>query len=179
MEAKKIYSLIIFFYLCFLLALPGFISKDFFKSELKIIDKTSENDYETRDLNKITRIVIHHSSGPETQDIDDLINKQCENRKWPGCGYHYIIAFDGTIYQTNKLNKIVNGVRNFNTPSIHICMVGNFSQIEPSKAQYYSLRLLTRQLRKEVTTIEIINLHKDKNRTHCPGKNFNSKMIWQ
>lgn len=73
---------------------------------------------------KIKYIVLHCTAGPQTQTIAAIQAYWRNNLGWKSPGYHIIIQPDGTPVQLLTLDKISNGVANYNTPSIHISYIG-------------------------------------------------------
>lgn len=73
---------------------------------------------------KIKYIVLHCTAGPQNQTIEAIQRYWKNNLGWKSPGYHVIIKPDGTPVQLLTLDKISNGVANYNTPSIHISYIG-------------------------------------------------------
>ncbi|WP_188859862.1 N-acetylmuramoyl-L-alanine amidase, partial [Oceanobacillus indicireducens] len=80
----------------------------------------------TRSLSQIKYIVRHHSATP-TGDFDSFWKYWHGTKGWGTGGYHEIILRDGTVQLCYDPNEITNGVGNYNTPTYHICLVGNGS----------------------------------------------------
>lgn len=80
----------------------------------------------TRSLSQIKYIVRHHSATP-TGDFDTFWKHWHGTKGWGTGGYHEIILRDGTVQLCYDPNEITNGVGNYNTPTYHICLVGNGS----------------------------------------------------
>src|SRR5690625_1204816 len=80
----------------------------------------------TRSLSQIKYIVRHHSATP-TGDFDSVWKYWHGTKGWGTGGYHEIILRDGTVQLCYDPNEITNGVGNYNTPTYHICLVGNGS----------------------------------------------------
>ncbi len=80
----------------------------------------------TRNLSQIKYIVRHHSA-TTTGDFDSFWRFWHGTRGWGTGGYHEIILRDGTVQICYDPTEITNGVGNYNTPTYHICLVGNGS----------------------------------------------------
>lgn len=80
----------------------------------------------TRKLSQIKYIVRHHSA-TTTGNFDSFWNHWHGTLGWGTGGYHEIILRDGTVQLCYNPNEITNGVGNYNTPTYHICLVGNGS----------------------------------------------------
>lgn len=126
--------------------------------------------YNTRKLSQIQRIVIHHSATVQTEVSREAtirhitaIAKGHVQNGWPGIGYHYVIGPGGLIYRTNRLDTISYHVYNNNTPTVGICMLGDFTKGDPTDNQLASARALVKHLGWPVVP------HKSLNQTACPG----------
>lgn len=79
----------------------------------------------------IKYIVIHCTAGhtPAEKVQDYFLRPKYEDgRGWNTGGYHIIIDKDGTIKQMYPFEQITNGVRGFNSESIHISYVGGVEE---------------------------------------------------
>ncbi len=73
-------------------------------------------------MRKIDHIVIHCTAGyGNRQDIERFWR---ETLKWRVPGYHFLIEQNGTVHQLSALENVTNGVRGFNSSSIHISYIG-------------------------------------------------------
>lgn len=131
--------------------------------------------YKTRTLSQIKRVVIHHSLTLSTapgSNAQAYAKYHVENRGWPGIGYHFVIDPDGTINETNKLTTVCYHVVNNNTPSVGICLSGNFDVEKPKQAQIIALVGLIRMINREVGRKLEITEHNDFQNKSCPGANL-------
>ena len=69
----------------------------------------------------IKRIFIHCSAG--FGDVES-IKRHWQSIGWKSVGYHRIIAEDGEVFQLATYDKVTNGVKYYNSSSIHICYIG-------------------------------------------------------
>ncbi|MEE1022210.1 MAG: N-acetylmuramoyl-L-alanine amidase [Muribaculaceae bacterium] len=77
----------------------------------------------------IRRIVIHCSAGPASQKASairayHLAPAAKGGRGWKSPGYHYVVEADGRVVVLTGEEHIANGVKGFNSDSIHICYTG-------------------------------------------------------
>ena len=123
----------------------------------------------------LNTIVVHHSAIPNASpaEIQDL---HIEGRRFADVAYHFLIDFDGIIYEGREINIRGAHVQGFNTGSVGIVLLGNFNNEQPSETQLASLWALVDYLR---YTYEIRYLagHKDypdqsPDGTECPGDNL-------
>ena len=104
-----------------------------------ILPKHPYKKYQTRSLEQIKNLVIHHSAGdhqsPEQIARFHSTSDHLQQGGAPGIAYHFYITEDGTIYKTNQLQTVSWHVSNNNTASIGICLSGNLNHHPPTKAQ--------------------------------------------
>jgi LysM repeat protein len=133
------------------------------------------------DRNKWEIVVAHHSATKRgNASIFDRAHRKrgMEN----GLAYHFVIG-NGTDTEDGQIeigprwfNQLHGGhVRSnyVNQVGIGICLVGNFEEKRPSRAQLKSLVALIDWLKKDVTRKKLkFAGHKDIEKNLCPGKFF-------
>lgn len=72
----------------------------------------------------IKYLVLHCTAGPQNQTTQEIFNYWKTNNGWSTVGYHFDINLNGEIEQLLELDKISNGVKGYNTNSIHMCYKG-------------------------------------------------------
>lgn len=85
-------------------------------------------------MRKINRIFIHCTGSQIGATVDNILHT-FKVLGWKNPGYHYLIDYQGKITQLLSLDKIANGVKNYNANSIHIAYIGG---IDKSGRQYDS-----------------------------------------
>ena len=80
-------------------------------------------------MRTVTLIVVHCSanragSALRLADID----RYHRSLGWKGCGYHYVVATDGTVEAGRKEAETGAHCRNHNRHSIGVCYVGGLSE---------------------------------------------------
>ena len=80
-------------------------------------------------MRTVTLIVVHCSanragSALRLADID----RYHRSLGWKGCGYHYVVATDGTVEAGRKETEAGAHCRNHNRHSIGVCYVGGLSE---------------------------------------------------
>ncbi len=102
---------------------------------------------------KITLIVVHCSgnrAGSKLRAAD--IDRYHRSLGWSGCGYHYVIATDGTVEVGRPVERAGAHCKGHNRYSIGVCYVGGLADdgVTPmdtrNEAQRKSLRRLLEQL---------------------------------
>ncbi|MDD5019130.1 MAG: N-acetylmuramoyl-L-alanine amidase [Candidatus Omnitrophica bacterium] len=129
-------------------------------------------------------IVVHHSVTDEgdATSLDRIHRRRGFDR---GLGYHFVIDHgsgtrrDGQIEASPRWVKQMDGAHcragGMNDCGIGICVVGDFTREQPTRAQMDSLVLLVNTLREyyHIPVSRVIR-HKDAPgaRTECPGNSF-------
>ena len=80
----------------------------------------------------IKRIFIHCSAG--FGDVES-IKRHWKSIGWKSVGYHRIIAEDGEVFQLAPYEQVTNGVKYYNSTSIHICYIGGVDKANVHKAK--------------------------------------------
>lgn len=133
--------------------------------------------YNRRHLSQIDTIVVHHTAGPVTQtpfDIADYhtgANHICD-AGCPGIAYHFLMDRSGMVYQVNDLETVSYHVSGANTKSVGISLIGNYSEIQPTRTQRKRLKQIIRHVEREVGQKLALTAHRDYKNTECPGKNI-------
>ena len=143
---------------------------------VEIIDPQLEfsDDLLKRSLTDVDVIVLHHSGSDAYRTTIHSIHRCHLQRNWLGCGYHYVIHQDGSIFQGRPADTVGAHARGYNERSIGICVVGNFEIEYPTIYQQESLgKLLVYLINDKLQGQSLsIKRHKDVTATLCPGKNF-------
>jgi len=118
---------------------------------------------------KTEYIILHHRAGDG--DINS-IHQEHLNRKWAGCGYHFYVKKDGSIYRGRPINMIGAHCPDFNSISIGICFEGNYDRemIMPL-VQFEAGKKLIKLIREGFKNTKTVG-HREKFATACPGKYF-------
>lgn len=137
--------------------------------------------YKQRDVADIRQIIVHCSATaggtPEAFANHHITSPKLQ---YPGIGYHYCIAKDGTVYKTQNATTISYQAKGANTHGLGVCMVGNFDVTTPTPQQWQSLWDLLKELcRAYKVTAENVIGHREVPGTHksCPGHRVDMDMI--
>jgi N-acetylmuramoyl-L-alanine amidase len=114
---------------------------------------------------KIKYLAIHCTATPQTATIQSIRNYWKNVLKWKSVGYHYIIEPNGKVVQLADISLITNGVKGFNSESIHISYIGGVdSKNKPidnrTQEQLKSMIELIKDIKKLFPNI-IIQGHRD------------------
>jgi N-acetylmuramoyl-L-alanine amidase len=135
-----------------------------------------------RDVSQITYLIIHHSDGPPDQD-PLAIDQEHRAEGWAMVGYSFMIAGDGTVYQGRPSNVVPAAAEDLNTPSIDVCLLGDFEpgtdgfQSAVPAVQLQALKDLSVELHQHYPTInstighrQVAEIANDPSvATACPG----------
>lgn len=137
-------------------------------------------------------IVLHHSASDSgNANVFDVEHRA---RGWDGLGYHFVIdngkgGLDGQIEIGERWKLQKWGAHTGNTPSneynnygIGICMVGDFTNSMPTRAQLTSMKQLVLELmaKYDIPPENVVG-HRDAPgaNTQCPGETFHTYMEGQ
>ena len=116
-------------------------------------------------MRDIKYIVVHcTATQPETEKkaiLDYWKNNLC----WKNVGYHYLIDRFGVIHELARLDQITNGVKGFNSQSVHVSYIGGIDrQGKPKDTrtpnQKYALEVILSDLKNKFPNA-IIQGHRD------------------
>ena len=122
-------------------------------------------------LGTVKRIICHNADASNCSIYD--IDRWHKNNGWAGCGYHFLVRKDGSIYRGRPENKLGAHTSNNNTGSLGICFEGKYNTETMPEAQLKAgQELIAYLLNKYGLTKANVYKHKDFNATDCPGHNF-------
>lgn len=84
-------------------------------------------------MRNITRIFIHCTAG--YGNVESIKRFWKETLKWKSVGYHRIIDLEGNTHTLAPFEEVTNGVKNYNSNSIHISYIGGISKQDNRTAQ--------------------------------------------
>jgi N-acetyl-anhydromuramyl-L-alanine amidase AmpD len=143
------------------------------------LPRSSSLSYDARGLGQIEQIVIHHSATPDTT-AEAIASYHVNTLGWPGIAYHFLVHSDGRIEYTNGVEVISYGVARRNDNTMHICMPGDFTTVQPGETQIVATRLLIDNLRYAMGQAYPVVGHKEiappDYATSCPGATW---VLWR
>lgn len=74
-------------------------------------------------MRRITRIFVHCTASWQSATVKSLL-KEFSDKGWKAPGYHWVVFPDGKVVQLLDEAKVANGVKNYNSNSIHVAWVG-------------------------------------------------------
>lgn len=119
--------------------------------------------------NNPNKVVLHNSDASNCT-IEDIHQWHLENG-WSGCGYHFLVRKDGSVYRGRPENSIGSHCKGSNTGSIGICFEGAYMTESMPEVQYKAGVELLQYLFNKYGALAIYG-HKELFETDCPGTNF-------
>jgi len=147
----------------------------------RLVTHPSEQ-YETRSLADVQRLVIHHSAVPAEVGPEKIAHFQVELHGWPGIGYHYFITAPGEILMTNSLETICYHTRFGSETGVGICLAGRFDVEGPANQQLDAVARLCAHLCGRLglhAELGGIVGHSELVETDCPGSQWNQGVRWR
>ncbi len=116
-------------------------------------------------MREIKYIVIHCTASQQNATKQSILNYWKDVLKWKSVGYHRLIDANGVIYELAKYENPTNGVKGYNSNSIHFSYIGGIDAKGKPKdtrtqKQKDSLLELIKQAKKQFPNA-IIQGHKD------------------
>ncbi|HEY53764.1 MAG TPA: hypothetical protein G4N94_09935, partial [Caldilineae bacterium] len=146
----------------------------------------------------ITKIIIHHTDTPSNFTVEQIAHYHVygtrpNKSQWPGIGYHYVIAADGSIYWCQNHETHSYHVGAANAYSLGVSLIGRFLRVGydgkpqapadqlPTTAQLESASRLVAWLMGEVNVTDIAQVvgHKEVGQTTCPGDQWRRGVNWK
>lgn len=79
-------------------------------------------------MRKINRIFVHCTASWQQSTTVESLKKEFKDKKWQNPGYHYVIFPAGKIVKLLDEEKVANGVKGYNSSSIHVAWVGGIEK---------------------------------------------------
>lgn len=108
----------------------------------------------------IKYIVLHCTATSHDAKVESIKNYWKNKLGWKSVGYHYLIDKNGVIHQLADESEITNGVRGYNSVSLHISYIGGKDRDDRTKEQQEAQRVLVKMLHNKYPKA-IIQGHRD------------------
>ena len=112
-------------------------------------------------------IVVHCAATKASMDIGvrEIRQWHVRDNGWLDIGYHYVIRRDGTVENGRPQDVVGSHVKDYNSRSIGICLVGGVTdrgapQDNFTPAQYASLETLLKVVKRTYASAQIVG-HRD------------------
>lgn len=116
-------------------------------------------------MREIKYIVIHCTATQPNTKKEAILNYWKNTLKWKNVGYHRLVDANGVIHELAKYEQVTNGVKGFNSNSIHFSYIGGIDVAGRPKdtrtiKQKESLLYLVKQAKKQFPNA-IVQGHRD------------------
>jgi N-acetylmuramoyl-L-alanine amidase len=116
-------------------------------------------------MRDIKYIVIHCTATQPNTKKEAILSYWKNTLKWKTVGYHRLIDANGVIHELAKYEETTNGVKGYNSESIHFSYIGGIDESGRPKdtrtlKQKESLLYLVKQAKKQFPNA-IVQGHKD------------------
>lgn len=91
-------------------------------------------------MRKITRIFVHCTASWQNSTTVESLNAEFKKKGWRNSGYHWVIFPSGKIVQMLGEDLVANGVKDYNSHSIHVAWVGGIKYDDNKKIMSYDNR---------------------------------------
>ena len=104
-------------------------------------------------MRKINYIAIHCTATQPNATKESILNYWKNTLKWRSVGYHRLIDANGLIHELANYEQVTNGVKGYNSESIHFSYIGGIDERGKAKdtrtlKQKESLLYLIKQAKK-------------------------------
>ena len=76
---------------------------------------------------RIIKYIVIHCTQPNTKK-EAILNYWKNTLKWKSVGYHRLIDANGIIHELANYDQITNGVKGYNSESIHFSYIGGIDE---------------------------------------------------
>lgn len=96
-------------------------------------------------MRRITRIFVHATASWQDTTTVDSLKAEFKAKGWKNPGYHWVIFPSGRIVKLLDEEKVANGVKDYNSNSIHVAWVGGIKYNDNKKVMSYDNRTLSQK----------------------------------
>ena len=82
-------------------------------------------------MRTITRIFVHCTASWQNTTTMESLKAEFKQKGWKNPGYHWVIFPNGKIVQMLPEEQVANGVKDYNSHSIHVAWVGGIDSTHP------------------------------------------------
>jgi hypothetical protein len=114
---------------------------------------------------------VHHTTGPRSQTVRDIQAFHQNTRGWNDIGYHYLIDYEGVIYE-GRGREVWGAHSPGKNHEPSVSLIGDYSVAEPSDAQHRSVWALA-----DFLDCGDLRGHRENTATTCPGNAAMRKVV--
>lgn len=139
----------------------------------------------------VTHMIVHHAAGTNSANdwaaiVRAIWDLHVNGNGWSDVGYNYLIDPNGVLYEGRGYNILGAHFCGMNTGTMGVCMMGNYTDIEPTSEALESLERLLAWKSCDIGAdplgesyhnssngiLKNISGHRDGCATACPGDSF-------
>lgn len=122
-------------------------------------------------LGQVKKLTLHNADASSCTIQD--VHRWHLNNGWSGCGYHFFVRKDGTIYRGRPEDKLGAHALDNNSNNLGICFEGKYMVENMPQVQLNAgIELVNYLCGKYGLSKSQVYKHKDLCNTDCPGVNF-------
>lgn len=91
-------------------------------------------------MRQITRIFVHCTASWQYTTTEKSLREEFKAKGWKNPGYHYVVKPDGNIITMLSEGQVANGVKGYNSNSIHVAWIGGIKYNDNKKIMPYDNR---------------------------------------
>ena len=123
-------------------------------------------------MREIEYIVMHCTATSQDSKVSSIVRYWKERLGWRSPGYHFIIEANGAVTQLHPISKPTNGVKGYNSNSIHVSYIGGRDVDDRTTEQKVAQEAIVKVLKSSFPDAYVLG-HKDfpKVAKSCPRFN--------
>jgi hypothetical protein len=117
-------------------------------------------------------VVIHHSvvyAQDDASTLREIQELHQNDRGWADIAYHYLVGKNGLVYAGRAVNVRGAHVGGYNTGSVGVCLLGDFTREDPTNAQIQTTAALVQWLGESLPLTHLAGHYEFNPITVCPG----------
>jgi N-acetylmuramoyl-L-alanine amidase len=135
----------------------------------------------TNMANPVPLAVVHHGASAACTDraacirmMQQYQNLHMDTNGWADIGYNFVVGEDGNVYEGRGWTTVGAHCPAYNSASIGICVIGDFTNRNPNAAAQTAVQRLIQcgVQRGSLPTAYGLRGHRDGCSTACPGNTF-------
>jgi N-acetylmuramoyl-L-alanine amidase len=120
------------------------------------------------------KYIVFHCTADQTTKVENIVKYWKERLGWKSPGYHFIIEASGEVTQLHPISKPSNGVRGYNSNSIHISYIGGKDIDDRTTNQIIAQKAILKTLLASFPDAEVLG-HRDFKGVSKSCPRFNAK----
>lgn len=106
-------------------------------------------------MRDIKYIICHCTATDQDAKVESIVKFWKERLGWRNPGYHFLIESDGKIHNLQRIEKLSNGVRGYNSNAIHVSYIGGKHEDDRTDEQKESITAVVKVMKSMFPEAEI------------------------